>query len=149
MCIDVMRDITTFRAVCLVKQYSSRDDASHPESCRAPHPIRRVRRENPGLQAGSAGITLPSLRDVQLISLEVAVNMMIAKLAAWHRLYVQLQAARLRLKEAQPLPEGDFVRSQLEEEVIRLRVESDAQLQELKGFALPASAGEQPGSHRG
>ena len=82
-------------------------------------------------------------------SLEVPVNMMIAKLAAWHRLYVQLQAARLRLKEAQPLPEGDFVRSQLEEEVIRLRVASDAQLQELKGFALPASTGEQPGSHRG
>ena len=75
--------------------------------------------------------------------------MMIAKLAAWHRLYVQLQAARLRLKEAQPLPEGDFMRSQLEEEVIRLRVESDAQLQELKGFALPAGAREQPGSHPG
>jgi len=76
--------------------------------------------------------------------------MMIAKLAAWHRLYVQLQAARLRLKEAQPLPEDDFVRSQLEEEVVRLRLESDAQLNELKGFALPEGGGSQPpGSHAG
>jgi hypothetical protein len=74
-------------------------------------------------------------------------NMMIAKLAAWHRLYVQLQAARARLKEAQPLPQGDFVRSQLEEEVLRLRIESDARLEELKGFSLPDRRGSQAGSH--
>jgi hypothetical protein len=55
------------------------------------------------------------------------VHKVIAKLADWHRLYLQLQDARLRLRQA---PSGSVcVRHELEVEVSRLQQESDSQLE--------------------
>jgi hypothetical protein len=78
----------------------------------------------------------------------VPVNRMIAKLAAWHRAYLELQEARTRLKAAQARAD-DAARRELEAEVSRLQQESDFHLEELKGLASPPRRDEdQPGSDR-
>ena len=56
----------------------------------------------------------------------------IEKLAAWHKLYVQLEDARARLREQ---PEGSSSRFELEEEISRLRQEGDSRLHDLQQVA--------------
>ena len=58
----------------------------------------------------------------------VSVNKVEGKLSAWHRLYLQLQDARQRLKQLQATP-ADSTRACLEAEVSRLQQESDSELE--------------------
>jgi hypothetical protein len=61
---------------------------------------------------------------------EVAkVNNIELNLYSWHRLYVQLEAARLRLEQLRATPEVASNRAALEAEVSRLQQETDSQLE--------------------
>jgi uncharacterized protein involved in exopolysaccharide biosynthesis len=53
------------------------------------------------------------------------------KLFSWHRLYLQLQDARQRLKQLHSAPGGGSSRAELEAEVSRLQQESDSELMAL------------------
>ena len=61
--------------------------------------------------------------------MEAAVTEIIAKLSAWHQKHLQLQDARLRLKQVPP-DRGDQ-RTQLEAEVSRIQAQCDLRLEAL------------------
>jgi hypothetical protein len=72
-------------------------------------------------------------------------NRVIAKLSSWHRLYHELQDARLRLKRARAETDSGFEQTQLEAEVSRLQQESESMLEELKGLSI--ARGAPPATH--